>query len=68
MFKKVFVVGVAAFGLSMGMTLSAAAHNVLNVWEGPAGQLFPMKLNVNHGCKGSLGLALHLQRILGPSS
>jgi uncharacterized protein YcnI len=45
----------------MGMTQSAAAHNVLNVWEGPAGQLFPMKLNVNHGCKGSPVVGLRLQ-------
>lgn len=40
-------------GLSVGAAGSASAHNVLNVSEAPAGHLFPMVLNVNHGCKGA---------------
>ena len=61
MLKKTLLAGVAAIGLSMGMTLPAAAHNVLNVWEGPAGHMFPMLLNVNHGCKGSPVTGARLQ-------
>ena len=40
-------------GLSMGTATTASAHNVISVSEAPAGYLFPMQLNVNHGCKGS---------------
>ena len=47
-------------GLSMAAT-SASAHNVLSVAEAPAGFLFPMKLNVNHGCKAEPFVAARLQ-------
>ena len=53
MLKKALLAGVATIGLSLGMTLSASAHNALSVWEAPAGHSFPMTLNINHGCKGS---------------
>ena len=45
-------------GLSMG---TASAHNVISVSEAPAGYLFPMKLNVNHGCKTAPVTAARLQ-------
>lgn len=52
----------AAFGAAVSMTAtSASAHNVLNVSEAPAGHLFPMVLNVNHGCKGAPVIAARLQ-------
>ncbi len=60
MLKKVLLAGVAAFGLSMA-GLPAMAHNVVSVWEAPAGHSFAMKLNVNHGCKGSPVVGLRLQ-------
>ncbi|MGB1876379.1 MAG: YcnI family protein [Rhodospirillaceae bacterium] len=48
-------------GLSMGAAGTASAHNVLNVSEAPAGYLFPMVLNVNHGCKAAPVTAARLQ-------
>jgi uncharacterized protein YcnI len=48
-------------GISMGAATTAFAHNVINVAEAPAGYLFPMKLNVNHGCKGAPISAARLQ-------
>ena len=47
-------------GLSMAAASAASAHNVINVSEAPAGYLFPMVLNVNHGCKGAPVIAARL--------
>ncbi|MBM3515539.1 MAG: YcnI family protein [Alphaproteobacteria bacterium] len=49
MFKSAILTGGAVVALA-GV---ASAHNVLSVNEGPEGFLFPMTLNVNHGCKGA---------------
>ena len=48
-------------GFSMGVATTASAHNVISVSEAPAGFLFPMKLNVNHGCKTAPVTAARLQ-------
>lgn len=50
-----------ATGMAMGAATTASAHNVISVSEAPAGHLFPMKLNVNHGCKGSPVVSARLQ-------
>lgn len=60
MLKKALLAGVAAIGLSLS-GLPAMAHNVVSVWEAPAGHSFAMKLNVNHGCKASPIIGARLQ-------
>lgn len=61
MTTKALAAGIAMAAITMSAGLPAAAHNALNVWEGPAGYSFPMKLNVNHGCKGSPVVGVRLQ-------
>ena len=39
----------------------ASSHNVLDSWEGNAGMMMPMTLNVNHGCKGEPVIGLRIQ-------
>ena len=50
-----------ASALLAGFSTAAAAHNVLSANEGEAGFLFPMTLNVNHGCKGEPVVGLRLK-------
>ena len=40
---------------------TALGHNVLSINEGPEGFLFPMTVNVNHGCKGQPVVGLRLK-------
>ncbi|MDG2320998.1 MAG: DUF1775 domain-containing protein [Rhodospirillaceae bacterium] len=63
-FKSRLLTTLAGVALCAGASMTAttaSAHNVLSVSEAPAGQLFPMKLNVNHGCKGAAVSAARLQ-------
>lgn len=52
-----------AFAAAIGAAFStgATAHNVLSVNEGQAGYLFPMTINVNHGCKGEPVVGVRLK-------
>lgn len=61
MMKKVLLASVAAVGFAVSAWSPTAAHNVVNVKEAPAGYLYPMAVNVNHGCKGSPVVGLRLK-------
>jgi uncharacterized protein YcnI len=53
--------GLLMLFVGFGVTLPAAAHNVVNIKEGKAGYSTEMALDMNHGCKGSPVVGLRLQ-------